>query len=103
LHDGCFKNNLAHVLVNPNQWIENVNWIIVTNHTKNKCFHTILEVNNPILGDCGKIILHHIRKHLEMFTLVITWWIWIHHTKIWFVDLYNHYKITNECPFLMQI
>jgi hypothetical protein len=25
LHDGCFKKNLAHMLVSPNQWIENVN------------------------------------------------------------------------------
>jgi hypothetical protein len=25
LHDGCFKSKLAHKLVNPNQWIKNVN------------------------------------------------------------------------------
>jgi hypothetical protein len=42
---------------------ENVNWVIVISHTKNKCFHTIVEVNNPILSDCGKIILHHNWKH----------------------------------------
>ncbi len=44
------------MLVNPNQWIENVSWVIVISHTKNKSVHTIVEVNNPILGDCGKII-----------------------------------------------
>jgi hypothetical protein len=22
LHDECFKNNLAHMLVSPNQWVE---------------------------------------------------------------------------------
>jgi hypothetical protein len=77
LHDGCFKSRLPHKLVNPNQWIENVSWILtyITNHMKHNCVHTIVEVNNPILSDCGRIVLHHIWKHLEMFTLVITWWI----------------------------
>jgi hypothetical protein len=39
---------------------------------KSKCFHTIIEVNNPILGDYDKTIFHHIFKNLEMFTLVVS-------------------------------
>jgi hypothetical protein len=38
---------------------------------KSKVFRTIVKVNSPILGNCGKSVLHHITKHLEMITLVI--------------------------------
>ncbi len=75
LHDGWLKNGLAYRLISPNQRIENVSFIIMTNHTKNKCFHAIVKVNNPILHDCGKTIFHHILKQLELFTLIIIGWI----------------------------
>jgi hypothetical protein len=84
------------MLFNPNQWIENVNYITVTNHMKNMCFYTIIEVNNPVLNDCGITIFHHIWKHLKMFQLIITWWIKIHHVKIYQTDLYNCNKVINE-------
>ncbi len=36
LFNGCHKNIFAHYLVNPNDCIENVSLIIVTNHMKSK-------------------------------------------------------------------
>ncbi len=96
LHDGCFKNGFAYRLLSPNQHIENVRCIIMISHTKIKCFHTIVEVNNPIMCDCGRTIFHHIWKHLEMFTLTITRWMWIHHIKISLVDFYSCHKVTHE-------
>jgi hypothetical protein len=60
LHDECLKNGLAYMLLSPNQHIENVSCITMTNHTKNKRFHAIVEVNNPIFRDCGRNIFHHI-------------------------------------------
>jgi hypothetical protein len=32
----------------------------MTNQTKSKRFHTIIEVNNLVLNDYGRIIFHHI-------------------------------------------
>jgi hypothetical protein len=96
LHDGCFKNGFAYRLLSPNQQIENVKCITMISHTKIKCFRTIVEVNNPILCDCGRIVFHHIWKHLDMFTLITTGWIWIHHIKICLADLYTCHKVTNE-------
>jgi hypothetical protein len=39
-------------------------------HAKCKDFCTSVEVNNLILCDCHKILIHNITKHLEMLTLV---------------------------------
>ncbi len=60
LHDACFKNRLTHRLFSPSQWIENVICITMTNHTKIKCFHTIIEVSNLVLSDYGRTVFHHI-------------------------------------------
>lgn len=74
--------------VNSNSCIENVSWAIVISHVKSKVFHTIVKVNSPILGDCGKSVLHRITKHLEMIT--------IHHKNISLTSIYNYYKISNK-------
>ncbi len=66
---------------------------------RNKCFYTIVEVNNLVMHDCGKNIFDHILKHLEMFMQIITGWIWIDHMKICLLDLYNCHKITIEKSF----
>lgn len=52
----------------------------MTNHAKCKGFCTNIKVSNPILCDCGRTI-YHITKHFEMFTLVTTYKIKIHHEK----------------------
>jgi hypothetical protein len=54
------KNHLAHRLFSPNQWIENVSYITMTNQTKSKHFHTIIEVNNLVLNDYDRIIFQDI-------------------------------------------
>jgi hypothetical protein len=106
LHDGCFKDSIANRLVNPNRWIENVSYIIMISHLKCKCFHTIIEVNNSILCDCGRIVFDHIWKHLEMLTLVITLWIWIHHIKfvwqIFIVARKSHMNTSPPCANLIK-
>jgi hypothetical protein len=40
-----------------------------------------VEVNNPILGDGAKIVVHNITKDLKMFALVISHRIKPHHEK----------------------
>jgi hypothetical protein len=55
----------------------------VISHTKNKFFHTIVEVNNPILSDCGKIILHQSEnrigeiKNIMSIANLPTWPPWV--------------------------
>jgi len=48
---------------------------------KIKGFHIIVKHNNPILGDGGKIVIHKMTKNLDMFTLVTSQKIRIHHVK----------------------
>jgi len=55
-----------------------------------------VEINNPILGDGAKIVVHNITKDLKMFALVISHRIKPHHEKINLPYLYNYHKITNE-------
>jgi hypothetical protein len=42
----------------------------MTNCVKCKGQCSSVEVGNPILGDCRKIIVHNITKHLKMFMSV---------------------------------
>ncbi len=55
-------------------------------------FQTIVEVNIPILGDGGKIVVHNVTKNLEMFTLATYEWIRIHHEKVSLTNLDRWYK-----------
>lgn len=96
LHNGCQENILVHKKVNTNSCIENVSWAIVISNVKSKVFRTIVKVNSPTLGDCGKSVLHCITKHLERITLVIGCGITIHHKNINLTSIYNYYKISNK-------
>ncbi len=69
--------------------------IRMTNHAKCKGFCTNIKVSNPILCDCGRTI-YHITKHFEMFTLVTTHRIKIHHEKLSLTFFYNCDKIKIE-------
>jgi hypothetical protein len=42
----------------------------VTIHTKRYGFYILIEVNDPILGDGGKTVVHNVTKNLEIFMLV---------------------------------
>jgi hypothetical protein len=64
-------------------------------HVKCKVFCTNVEINNPILGDNGKTIVH-VTKDLKMFTLVIDHNTKICHENINLAKFYNCHKITNE-------
>jgi hypothetical protein len=68
----------------------------MNNHTKDKFIIIVVEVNNPILGDGGGIVVHTVTKNLEMFTLVACEWNQIHHEECSFTNLDHCYKITNE-------
>jgi hypothetical protein len=84
LSNECHRNIFAHELVNqPNNCIENVRLISVTNHPKNNFFEPLL-----ILGD-----LHNITKDLEMFTLILSHRINVHHKKVELTNFYNNHKI----------
>jgi hypothetical protein len=65
-------------------------------NTKRLGLCTIVEVNNLILGDGGRIVVHNVTKNLEMFMLVACEWIKIHHENINLTNLDHYYKITNE-------
>lgn len=93
LHNRCQENILVHKKVNSNSCIENVSWAIVIIHVKSKVFCTIVKVNNPILGDCGKSVIHHITK---LITLVIDCGITIYYKSISLTNIYNYYKISNK-------
>lgn len=73
-----------------------MSWAIMISHVKSKVFHTIVKVNSPILGDCGKSVLHLITKHLEMITLVIGCGITIHYKNISLTSNYNYYNFSNK-------
>jgi hypothetical protein len=59
-------------------------------------FCTTIEVNNPILHDGGRTIVHNVTKNLEMFMLVACEWIRIHHENVSLTNLDYCYKIANE-------
>ncbi len=64
---------------------------------------TSAKVDNPILGDGGKTIVHNITKDLKMFMLVISHNIKIHHEEINLTYFYSWHKITNEnIPFIRK-
>jgi len=49
-----------------------------------------------ILGDGGRIVVHHVTKNLEMLMMVICEWIIIHHEKVNLINLDCYYRIANE-------
>jgi hypothetical protein len=63
------------------------------------CNYTqIVEGDNLILGDGGKIVIHNITKKLEMLMLVACQWIKIHHEKFNLTNLDRYYKIAYKIP-----
>jgi hypothetical protein len=103
LCNGRQENIPTHWLINPNNWIENVSLRWIISHVKCKGICTSAKVDNPILGDGGKTIVHNITKDLKMFMLVISHNIKIHHEEINLTYFYSWHKITNEnIPFISK-